>query len=298
MKSIIKKGIILAGGHGTRLYPSTQVISKQLQTVYDKPMIYYPLTTLLRVGIKDICLICKPEDEEAFKTLLGDGSAWGIKICYVTQAKPKGLADALIITKDFVKGDPSALILGDNIFFGDRGIKDAFRNFKEGAAIFGYFVKEPNAYGVVEFDKDENPIEIVEKPENPKSNYAVPGLYLYDGSAFDRASALKPSKRGEIEITDLNRSYLSDKKLNLYIMARGTAWLDTGNPTDLMAASQYIQAVELRQGYKVGCPEEAAVTRGFISKDDFIKLVDEIPNCSYKDYLTELLKRVDFEIGR
>lgn len=283
------KGIILAGGAGSRLYPLTRVASKQLQPVYDKPMIYYPLTTLIDNGVREFCLISTPHDLPRFKQLLGDGSAWGLSIEYLEQAKPEGIAQAFLIAESFVGRDAVALILGDNIFYGGDAFGRAFSEFSQGATVFGYHVNDPERYGVIEFDVKGRAVSIEEKPKNPRSNYAVPGLYLYDNRVLEIARALRPSARGELEITDVNLEYMRAGQLRVYRLSRGFAWLDAGTSSSLHDASAYVQTIEKRQGVKVGCPEEAAFHRGFMSADQFEKLLAGMPKCEYRDYLLEVL---------
>ncbi|HEY0455597.1 MAG TPA: glucose-1-phosphate thymidylyltransferase RfbA [Verrucomicrobiae bacterium] len=279
------KGIILAGGAGSRLFPLTLVASKQLQPVYDKPMVYYPLSTLLENGIRDLCLISTPHDLPRFQQLLGNGKNWGLSIDYREQAKPAGIAQAFLIAESFIGKDAVTLILGDNVFYGGDSFGRAFADFKGGATIFGYHVHDPQRYGVVEFDPAGRAISIEEKPKSPRSNYAVPGLYIYDNSVVRIAKELKPSARGELEITDLNLEYLRRNQLNVYRLSRGFAWLDAGTSSSLHEASAYVQTIEKRQGIKIGCPEEAAFRRGFISPDQFETLIQTMPNCEYRDYL-------------
>jgi glucose-1-phosphate thymidylyltransferase len=279
------KGIILAGGAGSRLFPLTLVASKQLQPVYDKPMVYYPLTTLIENGIRELCLISTPHDLPRFRQLLGDGRAWGLSIEYREQAKPAGIAQAFLIAESFIGNDAVTLILGDNIFYGGDGFTRAFAEFKGGATIFGYHVHDPQRYGVVEFDSAGRAISIQEKPSQPRSNYAVPGLYLYDNSVVGIAKSLKPSARGELEITDLNLQYLSRGSLRVYRLSRGFAWLDAGTSSSLHEASAYVQTIEKRQGIKIGCPEEASFRNGFLSLAEFEGLTSKMPNCEYRDYL-------------
>jgi glucose-1-phosphate thymidylyltransferase len=285
------KGIILAGGFGTRLYPLTKVVSKQLLPIYDKPMIYYPLSTLMMAGIRDILIISTPEELPRFEQLFGTGSQLGLSIQYKEQTYPRGLADAFIIGEDFIDSDSVALILGDNIFFGHDLInllKDSVKK-KEGATVFGYYVKEPHRYGVVEFDKKNNALSIEEKPENPKSNYAVVGLYFYDNSVVDIAKNLKPSKRDEIEITAINNEYLKRGQLHVRLMGRGYAWLDTGTFESLLDASMFVKTIEARQGLKIACIEEIAYKMGYIDKKSLKNLVKQIKNSDYGKYLLELL---------
>jgi glucose-1-phosphate thymidylyltransferase len=284
------KGIILAGGAGSRLYPLTRVASKQLQPVYDKPMVYYPLTTLVDGGIREICLISTPQDLPRFRQLLGDGADWGLRIEYREQAKPEGIAQAFRIAADFVGTDPVTLILGDNIFYGGDSFQKAFDGFRGGATIFGYHVNDPERYGVVEFDAEGKALSIEEKPKAPRSNYAVPGLYLYDNEVIRIARDLKPSARGELEITDVNVEYLRRGTLRVEKLARGFAWLDAGTSTSLHEASAYVQTIEKRQGIKVGCPEEAAYRRGFLSLEALAALVERLPKCEYRDYLAGVVE--------
>lgn len=279
------KAIILAGGTGSRLYPLTQVTSKQLQAVFDKPMIYYPLTVLIAAGVREFCLISTPHDLPKFENLLGDGRHWGISIEYREQAKPEGIAQAFLIAEDFIAGEDVVLMLGDNIFSGGGDFPRAMAEFCDGAAIFAYHVRDPERYGVVEFDAKGNALSLEEKPAKPRSSYAVPGVYIYDKDVVDIARGLKPSARGELEITDVNIEYLRRGKLKVNRLSRGFAWLDAGTSSALQEASAYIEAVERRQGVKIGCPEEAALVRGFLSLGAFEKLVSELPNCQYRDYL-------------
>jgi glucose-1-phosphate thymidylyltransferase len=287
------KGIILAGGSGTRLYPITKAVSKQLLPVYDKPMIYYPLATLMLAGIRDILIINTPHEQELFQRLLGDGSQWGINITYAVQPSPDGLAQAFIIGKDFIGKDPSCLVLGDNIFYGvgltERMKRAAARD--NGATVFGYFVKDPERYGVAEFDANGKVIGLEEKPTHPKSSYAVTGLYFYDNRAVDYAANLKPSPRGELEITDLNRCYLDDQSLHLEQLGRGYAWLDTGTHESLMEAGEYIQTIENRQGLKVCCPEEIAYVNKWIDAEQLLKLAEPLSKTGYGQYLQNLIKQ-------
>ena len=283
------KGILLAGGAGSRLYPLTLVASKQLQPVYDKPMVYYPLTTLIEGGVREICLISTPQDLPRFQQLFGDGSQWGLRFDYREQAKPEGIAQAFRIAASFIGNDPVALILGDNVFYGGDVFARAFADFRGGATIFGYHVQDPERYGVVEFDANGKALSIEEKPKQPRSNYAVPGLYLYDNEIVAIARDLKPSARGELEITDVNVEYLRRGTLHVHRLARGFAWLDAGTSTSLHEASAYVQTIERRQGIKVGCPEEAAFRRGFISLDAFRELVARLPRCEYRTYLESVL---------
>lgn len=284
------KGIILAGGSGTRLYPLTRGLSKQLLPVYDKPMIYYPLSTLMLAGIRDILVITTPRDRGAFEELLGDGSRWGIRLSYVTQASPRGLADAFLVGEEFIAGDKVCLVLGDNLFYGTGLVRtlEGAAALDKGARIFGYYVKDPTQYGVVTFEDDLAVTGLEEKPKQPKSSWAVPGLYFYDEQVVSIARAVKPSPRGEIEITDVNRAYLARGELTLSLFGRGTAWLDTGSPDGLLQAGNFIQTVETRQGLKIGCPEEIAYRRGFITKDELHALGRSLPNTEYGAYLLSL----------
>jgi glucose-1-phosphate thymidylyltransferase len=284
------KGIVLAGGSGTRLYPITISTCKQLLPVYDKPMIYYPLSTLMLAGIRDILIITTPEDRESFQRLLGDGGKWGLRLSYAVQPKPEGLAQAYIIAEAFVAGEPSALILGDNLYFGHGLPEQLARAAKRthGATVFGYRVKDPERYGVVEFDGDGRAISIEEKPQNPKSNYAVTGLYFYDGRAPEFARSLKPSPRGELEITALNNLYLERKDLVVELLGRGHAWLDTGTHDSLIQAGEFVRTVEARQGLKVGCPEEIAYRMGFIDRAAVHALGVALAKTGYGQYLIEI----------
>lgn len=287
-----RKGIILAGGSGTRLYPVTQSISKQLLPVYDKPMIYYPLSTLMLAGIQDILIISTPDDTPRFESLLGDGTQWGLNISYKVQPSPDGLAQAFILGDTFIGNDLSALVLGDNIFYG-HDFNDLLGNAMqrdEGATVFAYHVNDPERYGVAEFDRTNKVLSLEEKPKNPKSNYAVTGLYFYDKDVVAMAKSLKPSARGELEITDLNRLYLDKEKLNVEIMGRGYAWLDTGTHDSLLEASQFIATLENRQGLKVSCPEEIAYRRGWINASQLEKLVAPLSKNGYGQYLQRVLK--------
>jgi len=281
------KGIILAGGAGSRLYPLTLVASKQLQPVYDKPMIYYPLTTLIEGGIKEICLISTPHDLPRFKQLLGDGSRFGVTIEYREQARPEGIAQAFLIADSFIGKHPVTLILGDNIFYGGDSFQRAFGEFKTGATIFGYHVNDPERYGVVEFDSHGKAVSIEEKPKSPKSNYAVPGLYIFDNEVLEIVKNLKPSARGELEITAVNVEYLRRGKLRVHRLPRGFAWLDAGTSSSLHEASAYVQTIEKRAGVKIGCPEEAAFRQGIVSLAQLETIVSQIPNCEYRTYLDQ-----------
>jgi glucose-1-phosphate thymidylyltransferase len=278
------KGIILAGGAGSRLFPLTVIASKQLQPVYDKPMVYYPLTVLIAGGIREFCLISAPQDLPRFRQLLGDGSAWGLTIEYREQPRPEGIAQAFLIAESFIGRGSVTLMLGDSIFFGGDSFQHAFAEFKTGATIFGYRVNDPERYGVVEFDREGRAISIEEKPAQPKSNYAVPGLYIYDNEVVAIAKALKPSARGELEITDVNVEYLRRGKLRVCRLPRGFAWLDAGTSSSLHDASAYVQTIEKRQGVKIGCPEEAAFLRGFLSLARLEAAVAQMPRCEYREY--------------
>ncbi len=288
------KGIILAGGSGTRLYPLTIAVSKQLMPVYDKPMIYYPLSTLMLAGVRDILIISTPRDLPGFQALLGDGAKWGISLSYAVQPSPDGLAQAYIIGADFVAGQSSCLVLGDNIFFG-HGITELFRGamaHESGATVFAYHVNDPERYGVVEFDTSMKAISIEEKPEKPKSNWAVTGLYFYDKDVVDIASNLKPSPRGELEITDVNRTYLERGKLNVQQMGRGYAWLDTGTPDSLLEASEFVATLERRQGFKISCPEEIAFRLGYITAGEFEELARNYGKGTYGNYLRNIINQL------
>jgi glucose-1-phosphate thymidylyltransferase len=290
------KGIILAGGSGTRLHPITSAISKQMLPVYDKPMIYYPLSVLMLAGIRDILIISTPRDLPGFRSLLGDGSSLGIKFTYIEQPSPDGLAQAFILGEKFIGGDSVCMILGDNIFYG-HGFGETLletAKLKEGACIFGYYVTDPERYGVVEFDSNRKPVSIEEKPENPKSNYAVTGLYFYDNTVVQKAKSLKPSPRGELEITDLNRVYMHEKNLDVKLMGRGMAWLDTGTYESLLQAANFIATLEQRQGLKASCIEEIAYKRGFITREQLISIAQPLLKSQYGKYLLRIANEEQF----
>jgi glucose-1-phosphate thymidylyltransferase len=288
----MKKGIILAGGSGTRLYPLTRVVSKQLMPIYDKPMVYYPLSTLMLAGIKDILVITTPQDQQLFNELLRDGSQWGINIQYEVQPSPDGLAQAFILGKQFVGKDSCALILGDNIYYG-HGLTEMLKRAAEqenGATVFGYWVKDPEQYGVAEFDKDGKVIGLEEKPKEPKSNYAVTGLYFYDNQVVDMAASLKPSARGELEITDINKLYLEIGQLRIEKLGRGFAWLDTGTHLSLLQAANFIETIEQRQGLKIACPEEIAYRSGWIGDEAVLRIAEPLKKNGYGQYLIKLVQ--------
>ena len=291
---IKRRGIILAGGSGTRLYPVTQAVSKQLMPVYDKPMVYYPLTTLMLAGIRDVLLISTPHDTPRFAELLGDGSQWGLNIEYCVQPAPDGLAQAFTLGKSFVGNNPCALVLGDNIFYGHELVAHLTSADKKngGATVFAYRVTDPERYGVVQFDKDHNVLSIEEKPSKPKSNYAVTGLYFYDNQVCDIAASIQPSSRGELEITDVNRAYLDKNELSVEIMGRGFAWLDTGTHDSLMDAASFIATLQKRQGLMVSCPEEIAFRQGWISADEVSKIAQPLAKSGYGDYLLKMIKEL------
>ncbi len=286
------KGIILAGGSGTRLYPLTHVVSKQLLPVYDKPLIYYPLSTLMLSGIREILIISTPEDTRRFEALLGDGSQWGLDLSYAVQPSPEGLAQAFIIGREFVGEDSVALVLGDNIFYG-QGFGETLRRVTErpdGATVFGYYVRDPERYGVVGFDAEGNAVSLEEKPERPRSHYAVTGLYFYDNQVLDIAANLEPSARGELEITDVNIEYMNRGQLRVELMGRGMAWLDTGTHESLQQATNFIETIEQRQGLKVSCPEEISYRMGYIRREQVLRLADPMKKNSYGQYLMELVE--------
>jgi len=294
----IKKGILLAGGAGSRLYPLTLVASKQLQPVYDKPMIYYPLSTLMMAGIRDILIISTPLDTPRFQALLGDGSRWGIRLSYEIQPEPKGIAQAFLVGETFIDNDPVCLILGDNIFYGKMELDRLIADFDGGAKIFGYYVQDPERYGVVEFDPQGKVLSIEEKPNSPKSHYAVPGLYLYDGNVVQTAKSMQPSPRGELEITDVNLSYLRRGELTVQKLGRGIAWLDTGTHQSLLEASHFIGTLEARQGLKIGCLEEIALRMGYLDCEGMAQVIAATPNSSYRDYLQRVYNETELCGGR
>ena len=283
------KGIILAGGSGKRLFPLTKISSKQLQAVYDKPMIYYPLTTLIAAGIREISIVITPGDKEAFQELLQDGHQLGINLNFIVQKKPLGIANAIVLAEEFIEDSNFTLILGDNIFSGGSDIPNSVNSFKSGALVFAYHVPDPERYAVLEFNKEMQIKSLVEKPIKPKSNYAVPGFYIYDKEAIKIAKTLKPSPRGEYEITDINLKYLENGGLKVHRLSRGFAWLDSGTSSSLHNASNYVAAIEQRQGMKIGCPEEASLIRGFINLKDLKKLALKMPECEYSNYLFKII---------
>jgi len=285
------KGIILAGGKGSRLYPMTQAISKQLLPIYDKPMIYYPLSVLILAGIREILFISTPEDTPAYRRLLGDGSKFGLNFSYKIQETPRGLADAFILGEEFLNGESVCLILGDNVFYGQdlTRILNQAKKIENGAIIFGYPVKDARSFGVVEFDKDHKVLSVEEKPKNPKSNYAVPGLYFYDNKVVEIAKNVLPSDRGEIEITSVNNAYLANKELNVILLGRGMAWLDTGTPEGMLKAAEYVEAIQSRQGFYVSCPEEIAWRRGFINNDQLKAIGESLKMTEYGQYILSLI---------
>ncbi len=289
----IRKGIILAGGAGSRLYPLTLVASKQLQPVYDKPMIYYPLATLMTAGINEILIISTPHDTPRFQSLLGDGSRWGIRLSYRVQPEPKGIAQAFLVGEEFIDGEPVCLILGDNIFYGKMGLDRLAADFVDGALIFGYYVNDPERYGVVEFDSRGTAIGIEEKPAKPRTNYAVPGLYLYDSSVVQIAREMTPSARGELEITDVNLEYLRRGKLRVEKLGRGIAWLDTGTHQSLLEASHFIGTLEARQGLKIACLEEIALRKGYVNCRQMAAIIEDTPKSSYREYLQRVYNEAD-----
>lgn len=288
---MITKGIVLAGGSGTRLYPVTRAFSKQLLPLYDKPLVYYPLATLMLAGIRELLLICTPDDAPLFRRLLGDGSQWGLRIAYATQAQPRGIAQALLIGADFIGDDPVSLVLGDNLFYG-HGLTEQLRAAAardEGATVFAYYVRDPERYGVVEFDAAGRAIGLEEKPTAPRSHYAVTGLYFYDAACVAAARALAPSPRGELEITDVNRAYLARGALKVEVLGRGVAWLDTGTHGSLLAAANFVETIESRQGLKVCCPEEIAYRQGFIDRQQLARLAEPLKRTGYGEYLESVL---------
>lgn len=296
MTGKVKKGIILAGGSGSRLYPVTQVACKQLMPIYDKPMIYYPLSTLMLFGITDILIISTPKDTPNFEHLLGDGRQLGLRISYKVQSKPEGIAQAFLVGEEFIAGDPVALILGDNVFYGNYDFLRKAREFSGGATVFGYYVKDPQRYGVVEFDSSGQAVSIEEKPDNPKSNYAVTGLYLYDSEVVSIAKALRPSDRGELEITDVNRTYLDKGELSVVRLGRGIAWLDTGTHESLLEASDFIAVIENRQGQKIACLEEIAFRMKLITRDQLVAIADKMSKSDYRNYLLGVIEEADGEL--
>lgn len=289
----VNKGIILAGGTGTRLYPVTRAVCKQLLPVYDKPLIYYPLTTLMQMGIKEILIVTTADDQPRFTSLLKNGQQFGVNFKYAVQEKPRGIAEAFKIGEEFIADDNVALILGDNIFYGTNVFKESAESFLGGGLIFGYYVSNPERYGVIELGKKNEASAIVEKPKSPKSHYAVTGLYIYDSSVIKITKGLKPSSRGELEITDINNAYLKEKKLKVVLLERGTAWLDTGTHESMLEAGNFIETIEKRQGLKIGCPEETALRMNYIMRSQFRKLIDQLGQNAYRDYLEVILKESD-----
>lgn len=288
--AVLKKGIILAGGSGSRLYPLTSITSKQLLPLFDKPLIFYPLTTLILGGLSELALVSTSRDIPQFRKLLGDGSDLGISIEYFVQDEPKGIADAFLVCEEFIDNNNVALILGDNVFHGNLRLLESFSTFKKGAKVFGYPVSNPKRYGVLEIDKRGKVLDIIEKPHTPPSNFAVPGLYLYDSNVVSFTKELQPSKRGELEITDLNKKYLQEGDLDVDLWGRGIAWLDVGTENAMAEAINYIHGFEKRQSFKIGCPEEAAYRSGFIDIKQLNKLIDKMPDCNYKNYLMQIVK--------
>jgi glucose-1-phosphate thymidylyltransferase len=294
------KGILLAGGTGSRLYPLTRIVCKQLLPVYDKPMICYPLSILMLGGIRDICLISTPKDLPVIQSFLGSGADLGLNLTYIVQEKPEGIAQAFLLAEDFIAAEEVALILGDNIFYGDyfygeEGFARTVSAFHHGGLIFGYYVSNPQDFGVIEFDRDAKVLSIEEKPVAPKSNYAVPGLYLYDREVVQICKDLKPSSRGELEITDVNRTYLERGQLQVDRLGRGIAWLDTGTPSSLQEANSFIEAIEKRQGLKIACLEEIAYVQNFIDRDGFERLIENLPSCDYRSYLEQVLQQSELQ---
>ena len=286
------KGIILAGGTGSRLYPLTSIVCKQLLPVFDKPMVYYPLSTLMLAGIREICIISTPKDTPILESVLGDGSRFGVQFSYIVQERPQGIAQAFLVAADFIGKSPVTLVLGDNIFYGKIGHVEAIENQQKGATIFGYAVTNPQDFGVIEFDKKGRAVSIQEKPKKPRSRFVVPGLYIYDNQVVEICRALKPSARGELEITDVNVAYMQRGELNVIPISRGAAWLDTGTNVAMQEASTFIEIVEKRQGLKIGCPEEVALRKGFIDATHLKNLAEAMPKCQYRDYLLTIGEEV------